>query len=193
MFPSYGIGNDVPAVMIACYNWSQDASRFASLMQGSNTDAEKSLIESIINDIAIMHNVKYDDLMKRYDGAYFTWDWQNDPYTRGAFALFNPGQFYEMFPAMSRPAGGGYLHFAGEATSVYHAWVPGSIASAYKSVLEILSSMEGQKTTDAESTLIKALGTLLRQPEEIDMELAGQQLAYGALPNAWVIHGDGRN
>jgi Flavin containing amine oxidoreductase len=113
--------------------------------------------------------------------AYFAWDWQNDPYTRGAFALFDPGQFYEMFPAISRPAGGGYLHFAGEAMSVHHAWISGAIASAYRSVLEILI-MEGQTPAEAESALANALGGLLRQPEEIDMELLGQQVAYGAFP-----------
>jgi hypothetical protein len=86
-----------------------------------------------------------------------------------------------MFPAISRPAGGGYLHFAGEATSVHHAWISGAIASAYRSVLEILI-MEGQTPAEAESTLANALGGLLRQPEEIDMELLGQQVAYGAFP-----------
>ncbi|KAF7349913.1 Amine oxidase [Mycena venus] len=32
----------------------------------------------------------------------------------------------------------GMFYFAGEATSVHHAWVVGSLNSAYRSVLEIL-------------------------------------------------------
>lgn len=181
VFPSYGIDvQGAPAVMIASYNWSQDASRFGSLMLGKGTPEENDLIKTIISDIAVMHGMTYEELQPEYLD-HFAWNWQKDEYTRGAFALFDPGQFYEIFPALTRPAGGGYLHFAGEATSVHHAWISGALASAYRAVAEILI-MEGLSPGDAEKKLNEVLTPPngMRQPEEVNMELLGKQLAYGA-------------
>lgn len=184
VFPSYGINvPGAPAVMIACYNWSQDASRFGCLIKGKDTREETALLDTIIEDIAVMHNIPLKDLQGQYVD-HFAWDWQNYEYTRGAFALFNPGQFYEMFPSITRPAGEGLLHFAGEATSVHHAWIAGAIASAYRAVAEILIA-EGNTPDQAEAILTKALTEngklLLRQPEEVNMELYGRQLLFGSL------------
>jgi len=39
----------------------------------------------------------------------------------GAFAFFGPGDFGDMYTALSRPAANNRLHFAGEALSVRHA------------------------------------------------------------------------
>lgn len=164
--------------MIACYNWSQDASRF----KGNDTAEEQQLIDIIIEDITVMHGLPPGYLQDQYE-SHFAWNWQNYEYTRGAFALFNPGQFYEMFPSITRPAGAGLLHFAGEATSVHHAWIAGAIASAYRAVAEILIA-EGNTPDQAEAILTKALTgpdgkPLLRQPEEVNMQLYGMQLAFG--------------
>jgi monoamine oxidase len=41
----------------------------------------------------------------------------------------------------------GMFHFAGEATSVHHAWVVGSLNSAYRSVLEIVSHYRRHSST----------------------------------------------
>lgn len=41
-------------------------------------------------------------------------------YLLGAFALFGPGQFNNLYPHVTKPVGG-VLHFAGEAASVHHA------------------------------------------------------------------------
>lgn len=190
VFPSYGCNvSGAPAVMIASYNWSQDASRFGALMKGPSSEEEKSLIKTIITDIAEMHGKTYEELKLLYVD-HFAWNWQNCPYTRGCFALFNPGQFYEMFTAITRPAGAGFFHFAGEATSVHHAWISGALASAYRSVAEILM-MEGHKPDEAEAILEKALAgnhgkqPLMRPPEEVDMELLQRQVVYG------VYHGQG--
>ena len=37
--------------------------------------------------------------------------------------MFGPSQFATLFPLVTQPVGG-KLHFAGEATSVHHAYVP---------------------------------------------------------------------
>jgi hypothetical protein len=42
-------------------------------------------------------------------------------FLKGAFAYFGPGQFSNIYQEVTKPAAGGLLHFAGEATSVNHA------------------------------------------------------------------------
>ena len=39
----------------------------------------------------------------------------------GAFAFFGPGQFGDLYTALSRPAADNKLHFAGDALSIRHA------------------------------------------------------------------------
>ena len=56
----------------------------------------------------------------------------------GAFAMFGPGQFQSLYKHVTIPAAHA-LHFAGEATSVHHAWVEGALSSAFRSVAEIVS------------------------------------------------------
>lgn len=41
----------------------------------------------------------------------------------GAFAFFGPGDYGDMYTALSRPAADNKLHFAGEAISIRHAYV----------------------------------------------------------------------
>jgi monoamine oxidase len=55
----------------------------------------------------------------------------------GAFALFTTGQFKNLYPNVTESVGG-RLHFAGEATSVHHAWIVGSLNSAMRCVEEIV-------------------------------------------------------
>ena len=52
--------------------------------------------------------------------------------------MFGPGQFQSLYKHVTIPAAHA-LHFAGEATSVHHAWVEGALSSAFRSVAEIVS------------------------------------------------------
>jgi hypothetical protein len=72
------------------------------------------------------------------------------------------------------------LHFAGEATSVHHAWVAGALASAWRAVAEILIS-EGSTLAEAEAMLV-AQG--FSKPDEVDMELLSLQVALGSVVKA---------
>ena len=56
---------------------------------------------------------------------------------QGAFALFGPSQFRISYPEITKPLHG-VLHFAGEACSVYHAWVVGALDSAYNTLLQVV-------------------------------------------------------
>jgi len=177
VFPSYGVNDpNAPAVMIACYNWSQDATRFGALIQGPSSEAEQQLIfEIILRDLAVIHQVDYAFIRNQYV-SHHAWHWASDPYTKGAFTFFQPGQFKEMFPFITRPAAEGRLHFAGEAASVHHAWVAGALTSAWRAVAEVLIA-DGMPKEEAQK-LLESHG--FKKPEEIDVEMVYDQLRLSA-------------
>ncbi|KAI9453225.1 L-amino acid oxidase 1 [Russula earlei] len=148
VYPSYGLGESGPGVLMATYNWQQDASRFGALIQNPDWSqqlvpgrdppwSEKILLDQIYADIATIHGV--DERVLRADTLdYHPYDWYHNPYTMGAFAFFKPGQFRLLFPSIVQPASYGRFHFAGEVASHHHAWVAGALDSAERVVKEIL-------------------------------------------------------
>lgn len=63
--------------------------------------------------------------------------WDDDPWARGAYAWFAPGEITTLAPALARPEHG--VHFAGEHVSTAPAWMEGAIESALRVVTEIAS------------------------------------------------------
>ncbi|KAG8992707.1 hypothetical protein FRB94_013459 [Tulasnella sp. JGI-2019a] len=135
VYPSYGINvKDAPGVLIASYNFSQDASRLGAF--SSDRTKDSLLLRTVLDDLAVIHNVNRQWLGNEVVD-WFPHAWYHDQYTAGAFAHFGPGQFgntdKEGFSLQS-PAAGGRLHFAGEATSIHHGWVLGSLNLAWRAV-----------------------------------------------------------
>ncbi|KIK52442.1 hypothetical protein GYMLUDRAFT_180149 [Collybiopsis luxurians FD-317 M1] len=148
VYPSAGIGEDGPGVLMVTYNWNQDASRFGSLIinpdwseqldpDRTRPRSEKQLLDLIYKDLAVLHGVSIDQL--RGDTLdYHVFDWYHNPYTMGAYAHFGPGQYSTLWPDIVQPAGYGRFHFAGELASANHAWVAGALDSAVRVVNEIV-------------------------------------------------------
>lgn len=63
--------------------------------------------------------------------------WALEPWSRGAFAVFRPGQITAWLPHLARPEG--RLHFAGEHTSPWTGWMEGALESAERVVGEVLA------------------------------------------------------
>jgi monoamine oxidase len=62
--------------------------------------------------------------------------WGDDPWARGAYTLFAPGQLSSGMPAvMARPEG--RIHFAGEHVSPYPGWMQGALLSGHRAAREI--------------------------------------------------------
>jgi monoamine oxidase len=61
--------------------------------------------------------------------------WQEDPWAGGGWGWVSPGDLHWMLPAMRRPEG--RVHFAGEHTSLWIAWINGALESAERVVHEI--------------------------------------------------------
>ncbi|KAK0213580.1 hypothetical protein IW262DRAFT_1466891 [Armillaria fumosa] len=120
-----------------CYTWSQDVARVGGLMNGRNTTDEQFLIDNILKGLSALHGVTF-DFLKNELQDWCAWDWYSDPFTLGAFALFGPGQFKNIYPAFGQGAASGRLLFAGEALSDQHAWVEGALDSAYEAVRKML-------------------------------------------------------
>lgn len=64
--------------------------------------------------------------------------WHEDPWTKGAFTYFEPGQMSTLLPIAQRPEG--RIHFAGEHTSAWHGWMNGALESGNRAASEVNSA-----------------------------------------------------
>jgi monoamine oxidase len=64
--------------------------------------------------------------------------WETEPFARGAYAAFRPGQLTELAPAAAAPEGA--IHFAGCGTSYRPGFMHGALASARRVVDEIFAA-----------------------------------------------------
>ena len=64
--------------------------------------------------------------------------WDDEPWSRGAFAYFRPGETLDMFPAIARPDGP--VHFAGDHTSSASGWMQGALESGLRAAREVAVS-----------------------------------------------------
>ncbi|KAI0894616.1 FAD/NAD(P)-binding domain-containing protein [Annulohypoxylon nitens] len=157
VYPSYNIDDDKdkPAVLLASYTWSQDANRMGSLVDQHQPPNEDELVELILQNLARLHGrfMKYEQIKELFTGVYHAYSWSHDPTTAGAFALFGPGQFSNLYPYLIRPAADSKFHIVGEAASAHHAWIVGSLESAYTAVYQFLKRFElGQAIKDLKTT-----------------------------------------
>ncbi len=61
--------------------------------------------------------------------------WHQDPFARGAFTYFEPGQMATLLPIAQRAEG--RIHFAGEHTSAWHGWMNGALESGNRAAAEV--------------------------------------------------------
>lgn len=62
--------------------------------------------------------------------------WGLEPWSKGAFAVFHPGQMTSMMPAAASPEG--RVHFAGEHTDSWMGWMEGALRSGERAAREVL-------------------------------------------------------
>ncbi|CAE6420362.1 unnamed protein product [Rhizoctonia solani] len=190
VYPSYGIpkepgtkeGSETKkeygTTMIVSYTWAQDALRLGSGVNESTLSQE--LLDVILKDLTDMHGIKDDKLLRQLMIDHHAWDWTHDKFTMGPFALFSPAQFTHLYPEVTKPAFG-RLHFAGEATSVHHAWVVGALYSAFRCVVEVLAAHNRKdliKKLQAKDSPFASAG-VEDDEHELSVELIGKQVALG--------------
>jgi monoamine oxidase len=116
-------------VLLASYTWSEDAQRWGSL------PAEERITQAL-EDVAQIHPQVTDAFEV---GASKMW--HDDEYAGGAFALFDPGQQKLLYDYIIAPEG--RIHFAGEHTSLTHAWIQGAIESGLRAASEVSRAASG--------------------------------------------------
>lgn len=137
VYPSYNLHDDPtqPAVLLCSYTWSQDASRISALIKDSSPLGEQQLKALLLHELWRLHegSITENEIVDAYM-EHYSFDWYHDPYSVGAFALYGPSQFEDLYPYIVQPASNGQLYFVGEAASTHHAWVVGALDSAYRAV-----------------------------------------------------------
>ena len=61
--------------------------------------------------------------------------WDAEPFSRGAYAWFKPGEMTDMMPHVPTPEA--RIHFAGGHTSQFPGWMNGALQSGYRAAKEI--------------------------------------------------------
>jgi monoamine oxidase len=110
-------------VLLASYTWAEDAQRWGSLSPGDR-------IAQALENLACIHP----RVAEEYEvGASKMW--HDDEFAGGAFALFEPGQQTLLHDHIVSPEG--RVFFAGEHTSLCHAWIQGAIESGLRAAGEV--------------------------------------------------------
>jgi monoamine oxidase len=74
-------------------------------------------------------------LDENFEGGV-SWCWNDDPWARGAYTLFRPGELSSgIAEIMARPEG--RIHFAGEHVSPYPGWMQGALMAGHRAAAEI--------------------------------------------------------
>lgn len=124
-FPSHPVPGSDGGVILASYTWADDAIRWDSI-----PDADRYPYA-----LAGLVDLYGEGILQYFTGYGQTQSWIEDYYAMGEAAVFAPGQITELHPHIPTPEGN--VHFAGEHTSLKHAWIEGALESAVRASLEI--------------------------------------------------------
>ena len=169
IYPSYAYDSKPGVLQVYC--WAGDARKLGAL-------GDKERVEECLKGIQYLYpDVDVYQEFAGYDEGKTTKTWFWDEHAGGgAFALFNPGQFKNLYPTLLTPEFDGCLNFAGECSSVHHGWIVGALDSAYNAVLNILQQAGA---TDKIQQMRATWGSFTSPDVEGDPATANQlQYAY---------------
>jgi monoamine oxidase len=124
-YPSHPVEGSPGGVVLACYIWADDASRWDSMVDDDR-------YAFALRGLQEVHGERIEVF---YTGHGQTQSWMRDPYAFGEAAVLTPGQLTQFQPSIHKPEGP--VHFAGEHTSVKHAWIEGALESGVRTALEV--------------------------------------------------------
>lgn len=110
-------------VLLASYTWGDDAQRWGSL-------APNDRVIQALENLACIHP----EIAGEFEVGSSKM-WHDDEFAGGAFALFDPGQQTLLHEHIVSPEG--RVFFAGEHTSLCHAWIQGAIESGLRAAYEV--------------------------------------------------------
>ncbi|HEV7586611.1 MAG TPA: FAD-dependent oxidoreductase [Longimicrobium sp.] len=124
-YPSHRVEGSAGGVVLASYSWADDAARWDSM------DDDQRYAYAL-RGLVSLHGER---ILPFFTGRGQTQSWMRNPYAFGEAAVFFPGQLTQLH--LDIPTREGPLHFAGEHTSLKHAWIEGAIESAVRTALEV--------------------------------------------------------
>ncbi|KAJ3528979.1 hypothetical protein NM208_g9962 [Fusarium decemcellulare] len=142
VYPSWD-DKKAPAVLMVSYSWAQDATRMGALIpeysEKNPPHVDEPLVTLCLQNLAKLWSGAPDpptfEFLKEQYITHHAFAWSHDPYTGGAFALFGPGQYKNVYPAFQKLFCNGKFAMCGEALSAHHAWISGALDSAYAAVM----------------------------------------------------------
>jgi monoamine oxidase len=90
-------------------------------------------LKAVITEMARVHP----ELLRHVEGGT-SYSWDSDPWARGDYAYFKPGQIRQFFPHIQRPEG--RIHFAGDAIGGIPGYIEGAMRSARAAAEQITRS-----------------------------------------------------
>ena len=109
--------------MLEAYVAGERARRLAAMTQSDRLNFTLSQMEKIHPAIRTHFE----------GGSSFCWD--EEPFSRGAYAWFKPGEMTELMPHIATPEG--RIHFSGDHTSQSPGWMNGALQSGYRAAKEV--------------------------------------------------------
>jgi monoamine oxidase len=94
-------------------------------------------------DIIMRDLIPLDSRAPQLARAVRSYAWQRDPYTRGAYALYRPGQWFKVRPLLQRPHG--KVLFAGEHLADWQGFMEGAVVTGEKAAEELTSKATGRR------------------------------------------------
>ena len=190
VYPSYNLDDDTQksAVLLCSYSWSQDAARIGSLMKG-DWKKETELKELLLKNLTWLHleherkqypDATFESLYEKLNKSYIehhAFDWHNHEFSSGAYGKFGPGQFSNLYCALSCPTADSRFHFVGEAVSAHHGWIVGALDSAHQAVINFLRRFNLKEHEDK----LRKIQWLQPEPDEIDKQTAVMKVVLGLM------------
>ncbi|MFI6702963.1 flavin monoamine oxidase family protein [Streptomyces sp. NPDC050509] len=124
-YPSHRVDGSTGGVVLAAYCWSDDAARWDSMR-----DTERYLYA--LRNLQALHGRRIEVF---FTGRGATKSWARDPYAFGEAATYTAHQMTSFHLDVPRPEGP--VHFAGEHTSLKHAWIEGALESAVRAAAAV--------------------------------------------------------
>lgn len=124
-----GADPNLPGVLIASYNWTQDALRLGNYSEPYRFELVKRQVEAVHGlPVGYLDEIVLD---------YRTLSWSNHPWALGGFAFYNPQQKRLFSKVATEPEYDNRVFFAGEHVSVSRAWQQGSLQTGMLAANEL--------------------------------------------------------
>jgi monoamine oxidase len=131
---------DLPIMNIVDSTYAQKGPRGIIHVFMSGPQAQKFMVEKDKNQFVLKYVEQvYGDMKGNYQVEHsYIKCWDDDPWAKGAYPCFKPGQITSLMPDMVRPEG--CVHFAGEHTSAWGGWMEGALESGHRAANEVMQA-----------------------------------------------------